>query len=215
MMRVLVVDDERLARQELRRLLAAHPQVEVAGEAASAGEGAAQVAALAPDLVLLNLQMPGGSGYDMLATLDEVPEVIFTTGHGPGSPDVLLKPIAPQRLAAALQSAAIRAAAGHAPRRLLLRDGENCRLVRLADIHLFESEGVQTRAYFSGGSALLGAPLPQLERKLDLQQFFRANARQIVNLADVRRIAGGEGGALALDVAGLTVPVMCTIHHAL
>jgi two-component system, LytTR family, response regulator len=213
MMRVLVVDDERLARKELRRLLAGHQHFEIVGEAANVAEGIAQAAALAPDLLLLNMQMPGGSGFDVLEALDEVPEVIFTTGHGPCPADYLLKPIHPPRLAAALQRAAIRAGFGSKPRKLFIREGERCWFVRLADIRLFVAEGAGTRAYFDGGSPLLARSLQQLEQMLDPQQFFRASGRHLVNLADVDRIMQTAGGALALDVAGIAVEIKGTAHH--
>ena len=207
MMRVLVVDDERLARRELRRLLAGHRHFDIVGEAADVAEGIAQAAALAPDLLLLNMQMPGGTGFDVLDALDEIPEVIFTTGHGPCPADYLLKPIHPQRLAAALERAAVRAGLGSKPRKLFIREGERCWFVRLADIRLFEAEGASTRAYFDGGSPLVARSLPQLERMLDPQQFFRASSRHLVNLADVDRIVQTAGGSLALKVAGIAVEI--------
>ncbi|KQW88384.1 two-component system response regulator [Massilia sp. Root418] len=115
-MRVLLVDDERLARAELRRLLAAHPDMEVVGEAVSAADALSQIAALQPDLLLLDVQMPGGSGFDLLASLDNVPDVIFTTAFDRyalqafevNALDYLQKPIQPARLAAALARAAQR-----------------------------------------------------------------------------------------------------------
>jgi two-component system LytT family response regulator len=218
-MKVLVVDDERLARAELRRLLANHPQVQLVGEAASAAEGVVQAAARQPDLILLDVQMPGGSGFDLLDALDDPPEVIFTTAYDQyavqafesSALDYLLKPIQPQRLAAALERARVRlgmpAVPAGTPRKLFIRDGERCWFVRLADIHLLESEGNYTRVHFAGGSPLLARSLLQLEQKLDPQQFFRANRRQLVNLADVRRIEQGESGALTLHVGGTTVEV--------
>jgi two-component system LytT family response regulator len=208
MMRVLVVEDERLARKELRRLLAEHPGIDIAAEATSVAEAATLLAALTPDLVLLNVRLPDGSGYDLLDALDDVPEVIFTTGYGPCPADYLLKPIHPQRLAAALGRAAVRIGMGRAPRKLFIRDGERCWLVRLSDIRLFESEGAHTRAYFDGASPLIPRPLRQLERLLDPQQFFRASSRHIVNLADVDRIVQTSRGSLALNVAGVAVEVM-------
>lgn len=113
MMRVLLVDDERLARAELRRLLAAHAAVEIVGEAVSAADAVAQIAALQPDLLLLDVQMPGGSGFDLLASLDTVPDVIFTTAFDRyalqafevNALDYLQKPIQAARMAAALARA--------------------------------------------------------------------------------------------------------------
>lgn len=110
-MRTLIVDDERLARNEMRRLLAAHPGLVIVGEAANPHEARAAIETLAPDLVFLDVQMPGGSGFDILASLDTAPAVIFTTafdGYALRAFDVsaldyLLKPIEPARLAHALR----------------------------------------------------------------------------------------------------------------
>ena len=107
-MRVLIIDDERLARDELRRLLLDHPWITVVGEAANVENGLRQVAALAPELIFLDVQMPDGSGFDLLAALDNPPAVIFTTAwdryairaFDVSALDYLLKPIDPPRLAA-------------------------------------------------------------------------------------------------------------------
>lgn len=219
MMRVLIVDDERLARAELRRMLAAHAGVQVVGEAASAAQAALQVAALQPDLLLLDVQMPGGSGFDLLAALDDPPEVIFATAFDEyalqafeaSALDYLMKPIAPQRLAGALERAAARlgkvSAPSSMPRKLFIRDGERCWFVRLEEIRLFESEGNYTRLYFDGGKPLLARSLLQLEQRLDPQQFFRASRRHIVNLAAVRGIDSVDGGALVLRLDDAHVEV--------
>ena len=83
-MRVLIIDDERLARSELRRLLLPHADVEVAEECADAQEAQMAIARVEPDLIFLDVQMPGGSGFDLLAALDNVPDVIFTTAFDRG-----------------------------------------------------------------------------------------------------------------------------------
>ncbi|MYN05072.1 response regulator [Pseudoduganella sp. DS3] len=218
-MRVLLVDDERLARAELRRMLASHPGVQIVGEAANAAEAALQVAALQPDLLLLDVQMPGGSGFDLLAALDDAPEVIFTTAFDQyalqafeaSALDYLMKPIEPQRLASALERAAARLgmapAPSSAPRKLFIRDGERCWFVKLEDIRLFESEGNYTRLYFDDARPLLARSLLQLEQRLDPQQFFRASRRHIVNLAAVRGIDNADGGGLTLRLDDMAVEV--------
>jgi two-component system LytT family response regulator len=219
MMRTLIVDDERLARAELRRMLSSHPGVTIVGEAANAAEAALMVASLDPDLLLLDVQMPGGSGFDLLASLDDAPEVIFTTAFDQyalqafeaSALDYLMKPIEPQRLAAALERAAARLGLAptpsSTPRKLFIRDGERCWFVRLEDIRLFESEGNYTRLYFDGARPLLARSLLQLEQRLDPQQFFRASRRHIVNLAAVRKVENGEGGAMALHLDDMAVEV--------
>jgi two-component system LytT family response regulator len=220
MMRVLLVDDERLARAELRRLLAAHADVEIVGEAASSAEALTQIPALRPELVLLDVQMPGGSGFDLLAALDVVPEVIFTTAFDHyalqafevNALDYLQKPIQPARMATALARAAqrLQGAGARAPERgesactvpqkIFIKDGERCWFVGLQEIRLFESEGNYTRVYFDGQRPLMLRSLSQLEQRLDPQRFFRASRRHIVNLDHVRRITPNGAGGLDLTL---------------
>lgn len=224
--RALLVDDERLARAELRRLLAQHPEVAIVGEACNAAEGLAQIAALRPDLVLLDVQMPGGSGFDMLAALDSAPEVIFTTAFDHyamrafevNALDYLQKPIQAPRLAAALARAELRlrtaprgvdqGPAATAAQKIFIKDGERCWFVGLHQIRLFESEGNYTRVYFDGERPLMLRSLNQLEEKLDPLRFFRASRRHIVNLDYVHSAAPNETGGLDLRLReNLTVEV--------
>jgi two-component system LytT family response regulator len=209
----LLIDDERLARAELRRLLAAHPEVQIVGEAANAADGVAQINALKPDLIFLDVQMPGGSGFDMLAALDEAPQVIFTTAFDQyalqafevNALDYLQKPIQAARMAAALQRCAARhqqAIASATPKKLFIKDGERCWFVALQDIRLFESDGNYTRVYFGHHQPLMLRSLNQLEERLDPQQFFRASRRHIVNLDFVERATSNEAGGLHLALAG-------------
>ena len=213
-MRVLLVDDERLARAELRRLLKAHPEVQVVGEAANAAEGVRQVAALKPDLVLLDVQMPGGSGFDMLAALDDAPEVIFTTAFDRyalqafevNALDYLQKPVQAARLAAALERCSVRRAQGLArrpggERKLFVRDGLRCWFIALFEVRLFTSEGNYTRVHFDGGQPLVLRSLKQLEASLDSQRFFRTSRRHIVNLEHIVRVAPNDAGGFDLLLA--------------
>src|SRR6185312_4407351 len=121
-MKALLIDDERLARNELRRLLAAFPDLEIVGEAANAKQAREQLAALSPDLIFLDVQMPGETGMELLASLEApVPHVIFTTAYDEfavkafelNALDYLLKPVDPARLATALEK--LRAKMGAAP----------------------------------------------------------------------------------------------------
>jgi two-component system LytT family response regulator len=219
--RTLIVDDERLARAELRRLLAAHPDIVIVGEAANAEEALAQVAQLQPDLMLLDVQMPGASGFDLLQALDTTPEVIFTTAFDQyalqafevNALDYLPKPIQAGRLAGALQRAAQRlgmpaTGVSTPPRKLFIRDGGRCWFVALDRIRLFESEGNYTRVYFDDVQPLMLRSLTQLEERLDPQQFLRASRRHIVNLAFVERMPGNHAGGLDLLLQdGMTVEV--------
>ena len=166
-MKALVIDDERLARLELRRLLAAHPEVEIVGEARGGEEALALISKLGPDVIFLDIQMPGMSGFDLLERLEDLPQVIFTTAYDEyaikafevNALDYLLKPIPPARLAAALAKVRPRA---DKPRleQVFVRDGDRCWIVRLTDIFLLESEGNYTRVCF-------GSERPLIRRSLN------------------------------------------------
>ncbi|MYM32478.1 response regulator [Duganella sp. CY15W] len=212
-MRALLIDDERLARAELRRLLAAHPDVEIVGEAVNAADGVQQINALKPDLIFLDVQMPGGSGFDMLEALEEAPEVIFTTAFDHyalqafevNALDYLQKPIQAARMASALQRCAARrlhiaSAMPSAARKLFIKDGERCWFVAVQDIRLFESDGNYTRVYFDDQQPLMLRSLNQLEEKLDPQRFFRASRRHIVNLDFIEQAEPNDAGGLDLTL---------------
>jgi two-component system LytT family response regulator len=210
MIRALLVDDERLARAELRRLLAAHPEVEIVGEAANVAEARAMVADLNPQLLLLDIRMPDGTGFDLLESLDVTPEVIFTTAFDAyamkafevNALDYLQKPIEAKRLAAALERAGARISVAppalDSSQRIFIKDGDRCWFVAVGEIALFESEGNYTRVHFDGQRPLVLRSLNQLEERLDARQFFRASRRHIVNLDFVARVAATESGGLKL-----------------
>jgi two-component system LytT family response regulator len=218
--RALIVDDEPLARRELRRLLAAHPEVEIAGEAGNARDAARAIETLAPDLVFLDIHMPRTNGFELLETLDDLPQIVFTTAHDAyalqafevGAIDYLLKPVVPGRLAAALARVAERIrepAPAHAPgdRPLLVREGDRSWLVRLADVEWFEAVGNYAEVHFGERRPLLLRSLNQLERRLDPEVFFRASRRHLVNLGFVERFETGVRGELVAHLrTGAVIP---------
>ncbi len=212
-MRALIVDDEPLARRELRRLLAPFSWVEIVGEASDIDEARAKVEALLPDVVFLDVQMPGGTGFDLLTQLDRVPRVVFTTAYDHyavrafevSALDYLLKPVEPERLAAALgklQASMLAAAPSRAGQleQLFVRDGPRCWFVPLREVAAFTAEGNYVRLHWGKVQPLLGRSLAALEEKLEPQRFFRANRRQIVNLDFVAGIELGEGGRLHVQL---------------
>jgi len=216
----LIVDDERLARSELRRLLSAHPDVTVAGEASNADEAEARARAGDVDVLFLDVQMPGASGFDLLERLDALPLVIFTTAYDEyavrafevNAFDYLLKPIRPERLAAALDKArdawnAARAGAPSAQKRtwsdrVFLRDGDRCWIVALTDIELFEADGNYARAFFNNERPMVRTSLQALEARLDPAVFFRASRRHIINLRHVEAIEEGVDDAYTVRLRG-------------
>jgi two-component system, LytTR family, response regulator len=208
-MTALIVDDERLARLELRRLLAAHPEVEIVGEARNAEEALELTHKLAPDVLFLDIQMPGMTGFDLLERLEDVPQVIFTTAYDAyalkafevNALDYLLKPVAPARLAAALAKVRM------APRqdrleRVFVRDGDRCWIVRLPDIFLLESEGNYTRVWFANERPLIRRSLNTLEEQLDAAVFFRASRKQMINLKWIEKVDIGVSGGLVVTLRG-------------
>jgi two-component system, LytTR family, response regulator len=234
-MKVLLVDDERLARNELRRLLGAFPALEVAGEAANAKQAREQMTALRPDLLFLDVQMPGESGMDLLESLSPpAPQVIFTTAYDEfavkafelNALDYLLKPVDPARLAAAVgrlnarlppSASASAPADGAAPDargrleagdKVFVREGDRCWFVELGQIRLLESEGNYTRVHFGDAQPQLFRSLNAMEERLDPKVFFRANRRQIINLSWILGIEPWfSGGLLVLLKGGAKVEI--------
>jgi two-component system LytT family response regulator len=217
--RAFLIDDERLARNGLRRLLSVHDDIEVVGEAADAAAAQASLRALDPDLIFLDVEMPGGDGFSLLQQLDDVPITIFTTAYDAyavrafeaDALDYLVKPISAERLAASLsrarktfaQLSQADAAAGQRPaalRQIFVRDGERCWIVRLVDIFLLESEGNYTRLLFAGERPLTLRSLASIQEKLDPQIFFRANRSQIVNLRAIDRVDDEIGGRIVVTM---------------
>lgn len=221
-MKVLLVDDERLARNELRRLLAAHADLEIVGEAVDVEDALAKVGTLKPDLLFLDVQMPGADGFSLLERLEPpLPQVIFTTAYDEfavkafefSALDYLLKPVDPNRLVAALEKLRPRRGAapfepGSATHRLTLedkvfvREGDRCWFVPVKNLRLLESEGNYTRLYFDDQKPQLFRSLTAMEERLDPKSFFRANRKQVINLAWVEGIEPWFSGGLLVKLKG-------------
>ena len=224
MIKAIIIDDERLARNELKKLLADFPDIEVVAEAANANEGMEKIDNFGPELIFLDIQMPGKTGFEMLAEMDRAPNVIFTTAYDEyalkafevNALDYLLKPIEPKRLADAIQKLQ-----GHDDRddhgsipinfnrsvlqendQVFVKDGERCWFVRLMDIRLFESVGNYAKVYFGVNKPLILKSLNSLEERLDEKIFFRANRKHIVNLRLIDKVEPYFNGGLLLELKG-------------
>jgi two-component system, LytTR family, response regulator len=212
--KALLVDDERLARSGLRRLLESHDDVTIVGEAANADDALSQIRRLNPDVVFLDVEMPGRSGLELLEELEDFPAVIFTTAYQEyavrafevSALDYLLKPIAADRLDAALDKVrkivSPRGAGPERKQRVFLREGERCWIVSLEEIRVLESEGNYTRVYFAGNRPLIYKSLNALEARLDPEMFFRASRSHIVNLRDIQSLAPQPDGGLVATLTG-------------
>ncbi len=215
-MKVMIIDDERLAREELKRLLKQHAELEVVAEAANIVEAQELIRKTIPDLIFLDIQMPGGTGFDLLQSLDEIPEVIFTTAFDQyalrafdvSALDYLLKPIEPARFAQAVQKALLKIQPDDAQTSLasdgkvFIKDGERCWFVALDQIALFESEGNYTRVYFDQQRPLMLRSLNQLEARLNASQFLRVSRSQIVNMTFVENMVTNTSGGMTLTLKG-------------
>jgi two-component system LytT family response regulator len=211
--RALVVDDEPLARRELRRLLGAVAGIEIVGEAGNVDDARAASEQLTPDVVFLDIRMPGGTGFDLLTQLDRVPHIVFTTAYDQyavkafevNALDYLLKPIEPERLAQALRKIQATASRHEATpdaslEQLFVRDGPRCWFVPLREVSLFSAEGNYVRMLWGTERPLLGRSLAALEEKLDPRRYFRANRSQLVNLDFIETVDLGDGGRLHLQL---------------
>ncbi len=220
-MKALLIDDERLARGELRRLLDGVKGIEIVGEAANAEQAREKLAELKPDLLFLDVQMPGETGLEFLESLEPpVPQVIFTTAYDEfavkafelNALDYLLKPVDPARLDAAIERLRERSV-GTAPGaeraevlnpddKVFVREGDHCWFVEVKRIRLLESEGNYTRVHFDDAQPQLFRSLNAMESRLDPKTFFRANRRQMINLQWIDKIEPWFSGGLLVELKG-------------
>ncbi|HEY5368984.1 MAG TPA: response regulator [Hanamia sp.] len=220
MLKVILIDDERLARSELRRLLQEFPDVEIIGEAANADEGIEKIESLNPDLIFLDIQMPGKTGFEMLMELEKSPHVIFVTAYDEyalkafdvNALDYLMKPVEPKRLADAILKVTQKEEEeliSYSNRGILsehdqvfVKDGERCWFVKLSDVRLFESVGNYAKVFFGTNKPLILKSLNALEERLDDRVFFRANRKHIINLRMIEKIETYFNGGLLVDLIG-------------
>ena len=220
-MKALIIDDERLARKELSQLLDDFKEIEIAGEAVNADDGIEKINGMKPDLIFLDVQMPGKSGFEMLQDLDRVPNVIFTTAHDEfalkafevNALDYLLKPIQQDRLAESISKLLSKGnetsdeeqVAGRILSendQVFVKDGDKCWFVRLSDIKLFESDGNYIKVYFSNVKPMIHKSLNALDERLDERHFFRASRKHIINLGWVEKIETWFNGGLLVEMKG-------------
>lgn len=219
-MRALIVDDERLARKELIKLLEEHPSIEIVGEAMNADEAYQMVNELNPDLLFLDIQMPGKTGFQLLEMLDSVPLVVFTTAYDEfaikafevNALDYLLKPIQAERLAETVSKIANKERAKAAARggekklglndQVFVKDGDRCWFVSLSNVRMFESDGNYIKVYFDTNRPMIHKSLNALDEKLDERAFFRASRKHIINLSWVEGIEPWFNGGLMVRLKG-------------
>lgn len=212
--KAIIVEDSRLARNELKELLKAHPEIEIIGEAENVDDAFALINQLQPQVLFLDINMPEKNGFELLEMLDHVPLTIFTTAYDEyaiksfeyNAFDYLLKPINQTRFSKTItkvvaqieQQKEIKQEAFSLDRQIFIKEGERCWLVKIAEISLFEIVGNYTRVYFNENKPLLYKSLQQIEAKLPEATFFRANRQQIINLNHVKEVTPWFNGKLKI-----------------
>jgi two-component system, LytTR family, response regulator len=223
--RTIIIDDERLARNELKKLLQEFGEIEVIDEAANVQEGIEKIEQHNPDLIFLDIQMPGKTGFDLLEELERSPKVIFTTAYDEfalkafevNALDYLLKPVEPRRLSDAIHKlhqeesrepsvngngVVTRTGLLGEEDQVFVKDGERCWFVKLNEIRLFESVGNYAKVFFGPNKPLILKSLNALEERLDEKVFFRANRKHIINMRWIEKIEPYFNGGLLLELKG-------------
>lgn len=223
--RCLIIDDERLAREELKSLLKSYPEIEVIGEGKNASEGIALIKKESPDLVFLDIQMPEMSGFEMLKELDDIPQVIFVTAYDEyaleafkvKALDYLLKPVHPVELKQTIERIQLTQneddfTSNSHPQfdrkerqltvsdRVFIKDNEKCFFPRLEEVRYFESHGNYIKVFFSKDKPMILRSLNSLEERLDPNHFFRANRKYIINLNYIENIENWFNGGLQVTL---------------
>lgn len=216
-MNVFIIDDERLARQELREMLANYKQVNILAEFDNSEEAIEAINAQKPDLIFLDIHMPGKDGFALLQSLNYVPNVIFVTAYDEyalkafevSALDYLVKPVEQARLKAAIEKIELLLEANPSNSnndlldendQVFVKDGEKCWFVQLKDIRLFESEGNYVRVYFENYKPLILKSLNNLSERLNEKNFFRASRKHIVNLKWIDKIENWFNGGLMVTL---------------
>ena len=223
-MKAIIIDDERLARKELINLLKDYPEIEVISESHNADHAKKNIEALKPDLIFLDIQMPGKNGFELLEELSYVPQVVFTTAYDEyalkafevSAFDYLLKPIEKERFKDCLNKLKDRFKEEMEPvaydgvpnqegklgaeDQVFVKDGEKCWFVKLKKVSAFESEGNYVRVFFDNFKPLILKSLNNLEQRLDDKVFFRANRKFIINLTWIESMESWFNGGLRVTL---------------
>ncbi len=218
-LKAVIVEDSRLARNELKELLKAHKEIELIGEAENVDDGFKLINETKPDILFLDINMPEKDGFELLEMLDEVPMTIFTTAFDQyaiksfeyNAFDYLLKPINQKRFSKCIEKVienvsndmetkSISEETFSLQKQIFIKDGEKCWLVKIQDISMFEIVGNYTRVYFENNKALIYKSLLQIEEKLPNDVFFRANRQQIINIQYVKKVVSWFGGKLKIQM---------------
>lgn len=217
----MIIDDERLAREELKRHLSNHAECALIGEAANADEAEKIIHDVQPDLLLLDIKMPGRSGFELLESLQFIPAVIFTTAYDTyavkafeiNALDYLVKPIRDERFTMAIARVKSQLAIDLSDNNnkainhtIFVKEGDRYYYINVNNISLIESAGNYAKIYFNNNKVLIKRSLNQLEKKLDASMFFRINRQEIINMVFIDQMESLANGQLSIRLkTGKTV----------
>jgi two-component system LytT family response regulator len=203
-MKAIVVEDSRLAREGLVKMLEPYNELDIIGSADHPSTALTLIQEHKPDIIFLDIHMPGESGFDLLEKLEYSPKIIFTTAYSEyairsfdfNTVDYLLKPISDERLKLAIDKLSIRNEDRNSTSkqpldihsRMFIKDGDKCHLVLLESIRYFESCKNHVRIFFGNENAFVRKSLNNVEERLPKKYFFRANRQYVVNLHEVTKI---------------------------
>lgn len=217
MLRALIVDDERLARQAMRRLLSARPEVEIVGEAESLAQAIETIRSLAPDVVFLDIALGDGDGFELIAALERQPLVVFVTAYaeyaveafGVDAVDYLLKPVEPERLAEALvrvERKLARPAEARAARSsvIALKTPKRTVMAEPQEIAALRADGDFTRVLLADRpEVMIWRTLAHFEAVLPSPPFFRLGRSLIVNRDRLRKVEAPSREAATITLQGI------------
>ncbi|MEY3235957.1 MAG: hypothetical protein RI883_58 [Bacteroidota bacterium] len=221
--RTIIIDDERLAREELKSLLKDYHEIEIIDEAKNGEEGIQKIKDHKPDLIFLDINMPGLNGFEMIKHLEEIPRVIFVTAYDEyalkafevSALDYILKPVDPVRLKEGIQKLTSseddfvssqqlvitrKDRVLNTSDRVFIKDGEKCWFIELSKVRMLESDGNYVKVYFDNYRPLILRSLNSFEERLDPEFFFRANRKYIINLNWISSIENWFNGGLQVEL---------------
>ena len=221
--RTIIIDDERLAREELKSLLKDYHEIEIIDEAKNGEEGIQKIKEHKPDLIFLDINMPGLNGFEMIKHLEEIPRVIFVTAYDEyalkafevSALDYILKPVDPERLKEGIQKLTSseddfvssqqlvitrKDRVLNTSDKVFIKDGEKCWFIELSKVRMLESDGNYVKVYFDNFRPLILRSLNSFEERLDSEFFFRANRKYIINLKWVSSIENWFNGGLQVEL---------------
>lgn len=216
-MRTIIVDDERLAREEFKSMLTKHPQIEIIGEFKNTIEAEEAIKTLQPDLMFIDIQMPGETGLEFLERIDFAPRTIFVTAYDEfamkafelNAYDYLLKPLDPERLEEVinrleeenkLPESVDNNEIIKSGDKILIKDGDKVWFIKIDDIRYFESDGNYVKVFFNTYHPLLLRSLNNLNERIDPKLFFRANRKYLINLDRIVKLETWFNGGLQIEL---------------